>query len=755
MPEYAVVGKSVPRMDGRVKVTGQAMFAGDLVAPGMLHGKILRSPYAHARIVSIDASRARKLVGVRAIITGNDFPGIKFGFVPVTRDQLPFATDKVRHFGEAVAAIAASDEDTAEEALDLIRVEYQELPAVLTIQDALRDGAPLVHDDKPGNVAFTSRYHYGDVDAGFRDSDYVKELHLTTQRVSHGFLEPHCMFVTPGGDRVTLQGSKQSPYITWRHLCRAMDLPLSKVRMLNPYVGGAYSGKHDPFDVDFAAVKLALVTRRPVRVELTQDEVLASQRQRHAKDAWVKLGAKKDGTLLALDCKVYFEGGAYACCSPINLRAFGANILMPYRIPNVRYEGIRVYTNKPPCGAVRGQSTVISRYVLDSVLTDLATDLGIDQLEIRRKNGLRNGDETCSGIRFEEFGFPETLDRIERMLPWPEKRDTKAPWHGIGFAADAGGSGSRARGHWASAAVVKVTEDGGVNLIQGATDVGQGSDTVLAQICAEALGVRFEDVSVSEEDTDASVLEQGIYSSRTTVWAGNAVKVAAEDARRQLAQVAAGLLEASEQDIVFRLGSVYVASDPKRSITFSEVVRKAYYERGQPVYGRGTWGIDAGRSDWATAKDPPTPGRGSNCIVVEVAVDPETGKVRIVEAVTAHDAGQPINPALLAGQFEGGSLAHIGQSILEECLMDGNGRSVNPDFFDYKMPTALDAPHFRSEPVIVHNSQGPFGAKGGGELASCGIVAAVANAITDAIGVRITDLPITPQKILRAIQEKR
>ncbi|MBI2917988.1 MAG: molybdopterin-dependent oxidoreductase [Chloroflexi bacterium] len=754
MSELAVVGKSVPRKDGVVKVIGQAQFGGDLVAPGMLHGKVLRSPYAHARIVSIDTSRAKRLPGVRTVITGKDFPGIKFGFLPITRDQLPFATDKARYYGEAVAAIAAGDEDTAEEALDLIKVEYEELPALLSVQEALRPGAPLIHSDKPGNIAFTAKYHHGNVDRGFEECDYVKEEHLSSQRISHGFIEPHCMLASVEGDRVILQGTKQSPYITWRHLCRAMDLPLSKVRMLNPYVGGAYSGKHDPFDVDFAATKLALVTGRPVRVELTQDEVLGFGRQRHAKDCWIKLGAKKDGTLVALDTRAYFEGGAYTACAPINLLALGSGLLMPYRIPNARYDGAKVYTNRPPCGAVRGQARVIASYILEAVLTDLANDMGIDQVEIRRKNALLNNERNCAGVVFENFIFPEVADRLKQMMPWPDKQSEKKSFHGIGFATCAYGSGARTRGHWASAAVVKVTEDGGVNLVQGATELGQGSDTVLSQIVAEALGVRYEDVSVAEEDTDASVLEQGIFSCRTTVWAGNAARIAAEDARRQLAEVAATLLEADPNDIEFRLGNVYVKSDPRRSITFNEVVRKAYYEKGQPIYGRGTWAMDAGRVDWATAGEHFTPGRGVVCMAVEVSVDPETGKVRILNLWGAHDNGQPVNPAMLGGQLEGGSLAHLAQGVFEECLTDEHGKPLNADFFDYKMPTALDAPHFSGQPVIVHNPYGPFGAKGGGEdLSSCAL-AAVTNAITDAIGVRVPDLPLTPQKVLKALKQK-
>ena len=347
MKSYSVVGKSVERTDARIKVTGSARYAGDLIAPGMLHGKLLRSPFAHARILNIDTSRARALPGVRAVITGKDFPGIPFGTRPDIRDQLPMPITKVHHFGEGVAAVAAVDEDTAEAALDLIEVDYDELPVVLTAQDALAPDAPLVNEFKNSNIAYFSDFVFGDIDKGFKEAEYIKEETFSSHRTSVGFIEPHaCLAEVDATGRVLLQGSKQSPYITWRHMCRALNLPLSKMRIVNPFVGGGFSGKHDPFDVDFSAVKLAQVTGKPVKIVLNYDEVLAAYRQRNAMDAKLKIGVKKNGVITALQAENILEGGPISGIGPFNIYFFGAFLNVPYKIPAIEYHGKLVYSNR-------------------------------------------------------------------------------------------------------------------------------------------------------------------------------------------------------------------------------------------------------------------------------------------------------------------------------------------------------------------------------------------------------------------------
>lgn len=757
MTELSVVGKPLPRIDAVVKATGSARFADDISVLGALRGKVLRSPYAHAKILNIDTSKAERLPGVRGIITGKDFPGIKFGFLPQTRDQLPFATDKTRFVGEAVAAVAAIDEEVAEEALHLIKVDYEVLQPVLTAQEAIKEGAPLVHEHAAGNIAFTAKYHYGDVDQGFLQSDHVKELKLRSQRVSHGFIEPHSILAEwDNTGKVHIQASKQSPYITWRHLCRALNLPLSKVWITNPYVGAGFAGKHDPFDLDFAAIVLARKTGRPVKIVVDITDILGAYRQRHSKDAWIKLGVKKDGTLMALDCKVYFEGGAYACVGPLNLHVFGSALLAPYRIPNARYEAHRIYTTKSPCGALRGQSAVIGRYVLESALAAVADDLGMDPLEIRRKNALYDGEKIVSGHVMENFIVRDTIERVNNLLDWKEKKKQRTPYRGIGFACTTCPSGTRVRGHWASAAAVKVSEDGAVTLIQGGTEVGQGSDTVLAQIAAEVLGLRLEDITVAAEDSETSILEEGVYSSRTTVWAGNAAKAAAEDARNQLAEVASKMFEIPAKDIVFKDRKVYFKDNPSIFASFASVAREADFEHGKPIYGRGSWGaVQSSQTDLKSAGGHFTPGQGASTICLEVEVDPETGMVKMLNSVAVTDNGQPINPLTLEGQMEGTGLAHYAQGLFEECVVDSEGQPLNADFLNYSIPTAMEIPSFKMESIIGANPYGPFGAKGGGESIATAALAAAANAVSDAIGVRMVDLPITPDKILKAIKEKK
>ncbi len=757
MAELSVIGKRLPRVDAVVKATGSARFADDITIQGMLRGKLLRSPYAHARILNIDTSRAEKLPGVRGIITGKDFPGIKFGFIPQTRDQLPFATEKTRHVGEAVAAVAAVDEEVAEEAIHLIKVDYEVLQPVLTIEEALRDGAPFIHENAKKNTAFSANFHYGDVEKGFLESDCVKELKVKSQRVSHGFIEPHSVLAEwDSAGRVQIQASKQSPYITWRHLCRALNLPLSKVRITNPYIGAGFAGKHDPFDLDFAAIILSRKTGRPVKIVVDITDILGAYRQRHSKDAWIKLGAKKDGTLTAVDCKVYLEGGAYACVGALNLHIFGSSLLAPYRLPNARYEGHRIYTTKSPCGALRGQSAVVARYVFESALSAVADELGIDQLDIRLKNALYDGEKSTNGRVMENFIVRDTIEQLSKLVNWKEKKTQKIPNRGIGFACTTCPSGTRVRGHWASAAAIKIGEDGGVTVIQGGTEVGQGSDTVMAQIAAEVLGLRLEDITVATEDTETSILEEGVYSSRTTVWAGNAVRVAAEDARRQLAEVASRMFEIPAADIVFKDGKVFYKDNPGVFAAFSAVARESDFEHGKPIYGRGSWGaVQTGHTDLQSDGGHFTPGEGASTVSLEVEVDPETGMVKMLDSRAVTDNGQPINPLMLEGQMEGTGLAHYAQAFYEQCIVDSAGQPLNADFCDYFIPTAMEIPSFAMKSIVGENPYGPFGAKGGGESIASAAMATAANAVSAAIGVRMTDLPITPDKVLKAIQDKK
>ena len=756
MDSYSVVGKSVERTDGRVKVTGKARYAGDLVAPGMLHGKILRSPFAHANILSIDVSRAQALPGVMAVITGKDFPGIPFGTRPDTRDQLPMPITKVHHFGEGIAVVAALDPDTAEEALELIRVEYEELPVVITAADALRPGAPLVNEFKNTNIAYASDFSFGDVEKGFKEADYIREETFSSQRVSVGFIEPHaCLAEVDPTGRVLLQGSKQSPYITWRHMCRALDIPLAKMRILNPFVGGAFSGKHDPFDVDFAAVKLAQITGRPVKIVLNYDEVLAAYRQRNAMDVSLKIGVKKNGAITALRADCVLEGGPISGIGPFNIYYFGAFLNIPYKIPAIEYHGKLVYSNRAPCGTVRGQEIVLAQFALDSLLHMVGHDLGIDQVAIREVNAVTDNWKTANGMMVDVSGLRSCIKKSAEKIGWQESRTARPPGRGIGFSCASHPSGPRLGGHFGSSVLLKLLEDGKVIITHGGTELGQGANTVFCQMAAEVLGLPFEDIIQGVSDSDTTIFDAGMFGDRCTYWDGNATIAASKDLAQQLAVIAAVELQCAPEELVFKNKRIVVKEQPERGIDFLLAVRKAYYDRGTALYGRGYWAAtDIDLVDWKTGKGNLVHGLDFIATAIEIDVDRETGKVRLLRAVHGDDAGQPINPTLLEGQVIGGSAQMAGHALFEESLYDEKGRALNYNWRDYRQPTSMDAPESFVEHVHTHDPYGPFGAKGAGEASSCSTMAAIANGIFDAVGVRIKDLPITPEKIWKALADK-
>lgn len=756
--EYRVVGKPVPRIDGRVKVTGTATFADDMAMVGMLYGKLLRSPYAHARIKNIDTSKAEKLPGVRAVITGKDFPGIVVGFMKQYADRPPIAIDKVRHYGETVAAVAAVDEDTAEDALDLIEVEYEELTPVLNWEDALKEGAPLVHAHAKNNIGTTCRFEYGDVDKAFEECDFVLEKKFATQRVAIGFIEPHAALASvDGSGKVLFQGSKQSPYITWRHLAWGLGMPLDKIRIVNPYIGGAFSGKHEALDLDFCAVRLAQKTKRPVKIVVNQEDVIGTYRQRHEKHVWLKAGMKKDGTLVAMDCKYIADGGAYLSVAALNLYLFGMFNALPFRVPNVRYDAKRVYTNLPVCGAVRGQSQVIAGYVFNSMVSMMAEDLGLDPMEVMRKNIVEQGETLVAGSKVSSIGLKDAIEMVSKEIGWKEKRSKKQPNRGIGFACGAQISGCRMGGHFASSALVKIGEDGTVQLVHGGTELGQGCDTVFAQMTAEVLGIDFEDVHIEMEDSHDGVLDSGMFGDRCTTWSGNAVIAAAEDVKAKLAGIAAEMLGAKPEDLVFRDKQIFVRSNPAKAIPFLRAVRNAYYGVGKSLYGSGSWSFPGAEiADFSQGYcEKFTPSFSFVAQAVEVEVDPDTGKVKLLRSIAADDCGRPINPLLVEGQMDGGSAHMIGQALYEKSLYSDKGVPLSGSMRTYKIPTAMDVPRLINHHVLVHDPLGPFGAKGAGETCTTAIMAAIRNAIEDAVGVRLGEPPFTPEKVFQALKEKK
>jgi 4-hydroxybenzoyl-CoA reductase subunit alpha len=754
--EYDVVGQPTPKKDGVLKALGAAEYADDISMPGMLHGKLLRSPHAHARIVRIDASRAASLRGVRAVVTGKDFPGIRYGNLPQTRDYLPLALDTVRYIGEEVAAVAAVDEDTAEEALDLIEVEYQPLPAVFDPDEAMAPGAPLLHEGAPGNISARTNFELGEVDAAFARAAHVREDTFETQPVKQGMLEPHaCIGLWDGAGKITLWSCKMSPYVVWRQLAMGLGLDLGAIRVVQTAVGGGFSGgKQEAMPMDFCAVMLSRRSGRPVKIVHTMDEVLTIGHMRHPMRIWLRTGTDKDGRILAQHCKLIANGGAYSSIGGFSLYLAGAMLNIPYRIPSLRYEGIRVYTNNGFCGALRGHTNTQICFARDCQLELIAADLGVDPIEIRHRNALQPGETTANGFRIGTFAFDECIDKVVELSGWRQKRGRLPKYRGIGFGCGSHISGARLMGHSASAAQIRMLEDGTVSLTTGSTDVGQGADTVLSMIAAEVLGVRVDDVRFARVDSDATPVDPGTFGSRVTFFTGNAVKRAAEDARRQLAEIAAKRMNADPDDLLFRGREVINRRDERQRLSLKEVVRLGAFQTGQLVISHGTYAAGDEKIDFRTGQGNLSPAYNPSACAVEVEVDRETGQVKLVGFWGADDSGFPINPMAVKGQVIGATVMSFGQALYET-LIRIDGEVMNPSFRDYKMPLTTDIPKladFGHSNVITWEPEGPFGAKEAGQGAGTGVIAAVANAIYDATGLRMTSLPMSPAQILSGLE---
>ena len=756
--EYDVVGHPTPKKDGAPKALGRAEYADDLSMPGMLHGKLLRSPHPHAKIVRIDTSRAAALPGVRAVVTGKDFPGVKYGNLPQTRDYLPLAIDTVRYIGEEVAAVAAVDEDTAEDALDLIDVEYEPLPAVFDPEQAMRPGAPRLHDKAPANVSAEVAFEFGDVDKAFAAAHYVREDVYETQAVKQGMLEPHaCIGLWDSAGKISLWSCKMSPYVVWRQLAMGLGVELGSVRVVQTVVGGGFSGgKQEAMPMDFCAVMLSKKSGRPVKIVHTMDEVLTIGHMRHPMKLWLRTGTDKEGRILAQHCKLIANGGAYSSIGGFSMYLAGAMLNIPYRIANIRYEAKRIYTNNGFCGALRGHTNTQICFARDSQLELIAEHLRIDPIDIRHRNALQPGDVTQNGFRIGTFAFDECIDRVVELSGWHKKRGKLPKYRGIGFGCGSHISGARLMGHSASAAQIRVQEDGTVHLTTGSTDVGQGADTVLSMIAAEVLGVGVDDVRFSLVDSDSTPVDPGTFGSRVTFFTGNAVKRAAEDARRQLAEIAGARMKVNPEDLVFRNREIINRHDDRQRIPLKEAVRWGAFQTGQMVISHATYAAGDEKIDFRTGHGNLSPAYNPSACAVEVEVDPETGQVKIVGFWGADDSGFPLNPLGVKGQVIGATVMSFGHALYET-LVRIDGRVMNPSFRDYKMPLTTDIPKladFQHSNVVTWEPEGPFGAKEAGQGAGTGVIAALANAIYDATGVRMSNLPMSPDRIRLAIKQR-
>ncbi len=756
MNEYSVVGKGFPRIEAMEKATGELKYVTDITLPRMLYGKLLRSPYPHAIIKSIDSSKAEQMPGVKAVITGKDTLGIAIGGITSSRDRPAIASDKVRYIGETVAAVAAVDEDTALEALDLISVEYEQLPAVFSFEEATKEGAPLVHDDAERNICIERHWNFGDVEKGFEESDYVREDRFYTCPVIHGFLEPYvCVALWEASDKYTLWTGVQIPFRLRRELARALGTTEGKVRIIKGHMGGGFGGKNQVQDLHLAGALLAKKCRRPVKIVYTMKEQISCGLHRVPVVLDLKTGVKKDGTIVAQSSRLEVESGAYIGAGAITSYNHGLAHMLPYRIPNFKMDVYRAYTNVSQSGPKRGHGQSQVHFAIECQLDMIAEALNIDPVEIRLHNALHSGDVTVNGFRINSCGFTEAIEQATQKAGWKEKRN-RGKGYGIGIGCGGFPSGIRDSSLSDAGAIIKVNADGGVILFTGAADMGQGCNTILGQIVAEVLGISLDEVTVVAGDTENCPYTPGAVGSTTTWYAGNAVKLAAEDVRRQLAEGIAPKLETEVDDMEFKDHQVCSKKSPEKKLSYYDVVRQVQVSAVKGIiigkasyYPSNVEWPDPRRSFYGNISG----GYSFSAQVAEVEVDMETGQVKLLNMTLGDDCGFPLNVLSATGQVEG-SVSNAQGEVLYEELHFEKGSVLNPSFANYKMPTALDSPNMETIHIITNEPGGPFGAKEIGEGFIVSGYGAIANAIHNATGVWVKDFPITPQKILKALKEE-
>jgi CO/xanthine dehydrogenase Mo-binding subunit len=757
---YNVIGRPEARLDGEDKATGSAVYTVDLELPGMAHGKILRSPYPHARLVRVDGSQAENLPGVYAVITRDDQRRLGM-FGAAYKDQTIVAVDKVRYVGDPVAAVAAVDEATAEEALSRIEVEYEELPAVTSIDEALAPGAPLVHDissrggelmgqryEPPkefqgSNLCYRFSYANGSVEEGFAKADYVFEHTFTFPRVQHFSMEPHATIAHVEGERITLWAATQEPFTLRDHLADIFRLPLNKIRVIVPYVGGAYGGKLAVKTEPLAAA-LSWKAHRPVKLVHSIEESFKTV-TRHPARFRIKTGVTKDGKLVARECLIHMETGAYADAGPRVTQKAGYRCFGPYRIPNVKTDAYTVYTNTVPAGAYRGFGTLQVTWAYESQMDIIAEKLGQDPLGFRLKNLLKKGELYTPGDTPVDCDLRAGLLQAAEAIGWEHK--SSKPNRGKGLACcmkDGGGT------YKVASAAVRMNADGSIILLTGTVEIGQGALTALSQIAAEELGVPLGRVTVAQLDTDVTPYDVNTNASSSTVVMGLSVQRAAQDLKRQLLRHAAKLLKANRNQLSFTEGKI---QDGKgTSISFEELMQKIFLSKAGELIGRGAYQDIKSKK---AALGSPTTFWEISWGGAEVEVDGETGDIKLLKYVSLADVGKAIHPILCEGQDEGGVMNAIGHTLLEEMVYK-DGQLLNPNLVDYRVP-AFDSLPKDFETILVEsqNGPGPFGAKGTGEGGLLPVAPAIGNAVYRATGVRLYDLPLTPERLWRALQAKQ
>ncbi|OGA96154.1 MAG: 4-hydroxybenzoyl-CoA reductase subunit alpha [Betaproteobacteria bacterium RIFCSPLOWO2_12_FULL_66_14] len=768
----------MPRIDAADKVTGRALYTADIALPNMVHGKILGSPIAHGRVKRVDVSKAKALPGVLAVLTGKDVTDTKYGVSPARYDEDVLAKDKVRHIGDPVAAVAAVDEKTAEQALKLIEVEFEPLPVLTDAMQAIKEGAPLIHEKYKRNICTDVDHDFGDVETAFKESHYVREESFVGNNVFQCPLEPHASISTWSHEgNLTLYTSTQAPPYVQYMMAHVLHIPLGKIRVIRPAVGGGFGTKAATTPLDICSALLSRACGRPVKMVYSREEMFQYGRGRHKQHMKIKLGLDREGHIKAVKSEIYLDGGAYTSFGVATAYYAGSMIPTLYKIPNYRYNGYRVMTNKPACGAMRGHGVPQPRFAFECLLSMAADDLGIDPIEIRRRNAMTPNTMTLNDLDIGSCEFGATLDEVADKSSWKTKYGKLPKGKGIGigcggFVSGAGYCIYRGQVQMShekprepfqkksifphANAVVRVVEDGEAAVLMiGAADIGQGSDTVLVQMCAEALGIPASRMRMQSSDSEVSPLDLGAYSSRVTFMAGHAVSRAGAQVLEKMKPYAAAMLGCTDGDIEARDGLMYVRNDAARSVPWAEVARKCFNEDG-PLVGTGWYKPPEGLGgDYKGATVGTSPAYSFGSSVCEVSVDMETGKVKIEKFTDYHDCGTPINPMAVNGQVEGAIVMGAGETIMEGVQFGEDGQLANPNLHGYLIMTIKDAPDIFSGLVDSYEPRGPYGAKEIGEGSTLPVLGAVAHAIANATGVWIKDLPITPEKIVNALKQKK
>ncbi len=754
------IGGYVPMVDGPEKVSGRARYTADILQPGMLTGRIFRSPYSHGEILDVDISQALRLPGVKAIVTGADCDKT-FGVLPIARSEYPLARDKVRYRGEPVAAIVAVDDATARKALSLIKLNIRELPACYTVEAATAAGAVQIHKRKPGNIERDIIFEIGDVESGFKEADLVREATSNCAEVCQNQMEMHAAIADYDAlrDRLTVHASTQVPYYVHLMLAQILDMDMSRIRVIRPQVGGGFGARSEALNIELIAALLARKIGGCVRMVTSREETFITHRGRPETDIRLKIGMRKDGRITAVECECDQRGGAHSGYGTVTILYSGSMLYAIYDLHNVKYTGRRVLTNTPPCGAMRGHGTVDIRFAFENLLDQMARELELDPFAVRRANYLSAPTFTDNDLMVNSYGLPECIDWVERESGWKARRGKLAKGKGLGMACSHYVSGAsnpvNASGDPHATVKIKLDFDGSLAVLSGAAEIGQGSSTMLAQAVCEVLGLDLSRIRVIASDSDLVPKDTGAYSSRITFIVGNAAIAAAQNLKGILIAAAARKLEAKPDEIEC-LGELYRVGAQDKGITFDEVAAEAL-KGGGAITATGHYSTipeSRGGNKYRGAAIGASMGYSYSAQVVEVSVDEGTGVVTVDKVWVAHDCGRALNRLTVEGQVQGSVWMGMGQAMSEETGYH-DGLMLTGNMLDYRVPTIQDSPPIEVGIIESNDPHGPFGAKEAGEGSLAAFLPALTNAIADAIGIRFNDLPVTPDRVFAAIEKSR